>query len=188
MFYLGLKNLRCLDSVKPIQIKPITVLVGMNSSGKSTFLRCLPLLRQSITTRTSSPILWYGDWVDFGDFNSSVSGKPGTSEISFTFGSDKIPRVESEPQQFRFWGPAPRPKGPPFQQVFVDVTIAKSETSDGTNIKSIILHEGSNHVKYVLSISEEGSVHQIAIDDTLHFFATRPRLKDNSRINPAQHH
>ncbi|TQQ21711.1 AAA family ATPase, partial [Vibrio cholerae] len=31
-----------------IEIKPLTVLLGKNSSGKSSFLRTFPLLRQSV--------------------------------------------------------------------------------------------------------------------------------------------
>lgn len=75
MIRFGVKNLRRLKAVDPVSIKPITVLVGRNSSGKSTFLRSFPLLRQSIATRSSSPILWYGDLVDFGSFQEVVSDK-----------------------------------------------------------------------------------------------------------------
>ena len=35
----GIKNLRRLRNVPPIELKPITLLVGRNSSGKSSFLR-----------------------------------------------------------------------------------------------------------------------------------------------------
>jgi predicted ATPase len=43
---IRIQNLRCLSDTGFIQIKPITVLLGQNSSGKSTFLRVLPLLKQ----------------------------------------------------------------------------------------------------------------------------------------------
>jgi predicted ATPase len=81
----SVENIRRLAQVEPIEIRPITVLVGRNSAGKSTFLRSLPLIRQSIETRSSAPILWYGDLVDFGDFKTAVSedGKAGTAIFSF---------------------------------------------------------------------------------------------------------
>lgn len=67
-----------------IDIKPINILVGKNSSGKSTFLRTFPLFKQSAMTRTSkSPILWNGDVIDFGDFNTSV--RKGRNNIYFDF-------------------------------------------------------------------------------------------------------
>jgi len=53
----GVKNLRCLTGTGLVPIRPVTVLVGRNSSGKSTFLRALPLLRQSVETARNSPIL-----------------------------------------------------------------------------------------------------------------------------------
>lgn len=81
----SLKNLRRLKSVKPIEIRPITVLLGRNSVGKSTFLRSFPLFRQSIETKSSAPVLWYGDFVDFGDFRSAVADRDSSSVIEFSF-------------------------------------------------------------------------------------------------------
>jgi AAA15 family ATPase/GTPase len=40
---IRLKNLRSLEDTGFIDLKPITFLLGSNSSGKSTFLRSLPL-------------------------------------------------------------------------------------------------------------------------------------------------
>jgi predicted ATPase len=70
---ISVNNLRSLRNVEGVSLKPITALVGKNSSGKSSFLRIFPLLKQTISTRTSSPILWYGNNVDFGDFSQSIS-------------------------------------------------------------------------------------------------------------------
>ena len=55
---IGIKNLRSLKNVEQIEIKPITILVGRNSSGKSTFLRIFPLLKQTLEAKTAEPILW----------------------------------------------------------------------------------------------------------------------------------
>jgi len=76
---IRMQNLRSLADTGFIELKPITLLLGQNSSGKSTFLRMFPLLRQSVETRTSGPILWFGRLVDFGDFQTAV-GKYGDSE------------------------------------------------------------------------------------------------------------
>ncbi|MFZ7131778.1 MAG: AAA family ATPase [Eubacteriales bacterium] len=84
---LQLQNLKCFKDSGEIPIKPITVLVGKNSSGKSTFLRTFPLFRQSIESRTRGPILWYGQYVDFGSYNDAVrrdSSDPN-KRISFTY-------------------------------------------------------------------------------------------------------
>src|ERR1700682_5719018 len=91
MISFGLKNLRRLVSVPPVEIKPITLLVGRNSSGKSSFLRAFPLVRQSLMTKTSSPILWFGDFVDLGSFEGAViEGKHSTNIADTGYGVSQI--------------------------------------------------------------------------------------------------
>lgn len=70
---IGVKNFRSLRNISNIDIKPITVLVGKNSSGKSSFIRIIPLIKQSIETKISEPLLWYGNFVDLGDFEECLS-------------------------------------------------------------------------------------------------------------------
>ena len=83
----GVKNLRCLVDTGLVPIRPITVLVGRNSSGKSTFLRAFPLLRQSVETRRNTPILWYGDEhpVDFGSLRDAASAWLDEPSVTFMF-------------------------------------------------------------------------------------------------------
>lgn len=78
-------NLRSLHDTNYIDLKPITILVGQNSSGKSTLLRTFPLLRQSVEERTSGPILWNGRYVDFGSFYEAVNSDSKEEEIKFGF-------------------------------------------------------------------------------------------------------
>lgn len=80
-----IKNLRSLVDTDWIDQKPITVLVGKNSAGKSTFARSFPLLRQSVGERKQSPILWFGQYVDFGQHSVAVYNKTPTAAISFGF-------------------------------------------------------------------------------------------------------
>lgn len=90
---IRIRNLRSLADTGFIDLKPITLLLGQNSSGKSTFLRSFPLLRQSIESRTTGPILWFGRFVDFGSFQEAVLKSSSESEMSFHFRfnmSDKI--------------------------------------------------------------------------------------------------
>ena len=100
MLWFGVRNLRRLKSIEPVQIRPITLLVGRNSSGKSSFLRSFPLVRQSLMTRTSSPILWYGDFVDLGSFKSAISDNTPGEAISFLFGLDAIAAFPRFPRYY----------------------------------------------------------------------------------------
>lgn len=87
---IQIQNFRSLKDTGLQKLSPITVLVGENSSGKSTFLRSFPLLKQSISKRTSGPILWAGDvddYVDFGSFRESVTNDE-SEEIKFRYKFD----------------------------------------------------------------------------------------------------
>jgi len=44
---IRLINYRGLEDTGTVEIKPLTFLLGANSSGKSSFLKILPLLKQS---------------------------------------------------------------------------------------------------------------------------------------------
>ncbi|WP_421285704.1 AAA family ATPase [Aeromonas veronii] len=85
---IGIKNLRSFQKETKIELKPLTVFVGKNSSGKSSFLRVFPLLRQSVEANTTGPILWFGRYVDFGDFNEAVSNLSPSQPIGFHFELD----------------------------------------------------------------------------------------------------
>lgn len=77
------QNYRCIEDSGFISIKPITFLLGANSTGKSSFLKFFPLLKQSLQTNTSGQFLWYGDDVDFGDFRNTLMDGKRSMTISF---------------------------------------------------------------------------------------------------------
>lgn len=66
---IQIKNIRSLKDTNEIPLKRLNVLVGSNSSGKSTFLRTFLLLSQSTTKSLRNAIAWFDETlVDFGDF------------------------------------------------------------------------------------------------------------------------
>ncbi|MGL5217799.1 MAG: AAA family ATPase [Aeromonas hydrophila] len=88
---MRLRNLRSFpneENIDFIDLKPITVLVGKNSSGKSSFIRTLPLLRQSVEAKTTGPILWYGSYVDFGAYSEVIKNNSKEDVIFFDFKID----------------------------------------------------------------------------------------------------
>ena len=82
---IRISNLRCLSETDEIEIKPLMILVGANSSGKSSFLRVFPLFKQSIETKKRGPLLWFGPEVDFGTFKSAVSRGKDTMMFVFKY-------------------------------------------------------------------------------------------------------
>ena len=82
---IRLESFRCLADTGFVELRPLTLLVGKNSSGKSSFLRFLPLLRQTAEARIAGPLQWFGDYVDFGGFSETVSSLSDDNEIRIGF-------------------------------------------------------------------------------------------------------
>lgn len=95
---IRIQNLKSIVDSGEIELKNMTVVIGKNSSGKSTLLRTFPLLKQSITKRLSSPILWFGDYVDFGSYQKALTKdlKKPNEGISFNFTFEKVPFEDKE--------------------------------------------------------------------------------------------
>ena len=88
---IRIKRVKGLDDTGLISLSPITLLVGKNSSGKSTFLRTFPLIKQSIRKSTDGPLLWAGDaddYVDFGSFLETIKDGQTQNSIEFQFNFD----------------------------------------------------------------------------------------------------
>jgi len=83
---LRISNLRCLKDTGMINLKPISLLVGANSSGKSSFLRTFPLLRQSAETKTLSGLLLNEGDVNFGFFDEALHKNADPAELRIEFG------------------------------------------------------------------------------------------------------
>ena len=161
MLQFGVTNLRRLKTVEPIELKPITLLVGRNSSGKSSFLRVFPLLRQSLMTRTSSPILWYGDLVDFGTYRTAVSAGCENEEMTFVFNIDQT-SLSSRMQYSNDFQYVFQSKARTFQDVTFKVTIGPE--AERTRIRRINIAVGTPRVDYDLDVGEDNKIKSLKID------------------------
>lgn len=70
---IRIKNIRSIVDSGDIQLSRINLLLGKNSSGKSSFLRLFPMLKESSRHELRSPILWFDENYDFGDFSNTLS-------------------------------------------------------------------------------------------------------------------
>lgn len=82
---ISVKNYRSILESGEIELRPLTVIVGKNSAGKSSFIRLFPLLKQTLERKISDTLLWYGDYVDFGDFQHTVSKQRVNDPIEISF-------------------------------------------------------------------------------------------------------
>lgn len=86
---ISTSNFRSFDQTDDIEIKPLTILVGKNSSGKSSFIRLFPLLKQSMGRQHEGVFIWYDpNGVDFNNMANTV--KRGKNSISMKLSFDNI--------------------------------------------------------------------------------------------------
>jgi len=70
---LRLKNFKGFADTGKLEIKPITVLIGPNSSGKSSLIQPLLMLKQTVDSRdVTSPLVVNGSYVKLSTFESFV--------------------------------------------------------------------------------------------------------------------
>ncbi|MDI6003629.1 AAA family ATPase [Cobetia marina] len=144
-----IRNLRSfsMDS-KFIPINNINIYVGKNSSGKSTFTRIFPLLRQSIEEKTKGPILWFGNYVDFGSFKSALNINSTEQEIFFDF---DITLTDYKENIFELYYPRDEtedlPESPPIN---ILITIGVTDYRNTTSASTLKIVDGHSEVEIKL--------------------------------------
>lgn len=81
-------NFRGFLDTSHIALRPVNLLIGKNSIGKSSFARIWPMLAQGAKLQKRTPILWNGDLVDFGTFKNVLSRHSKSEEVGFEFKID----------------------------------------------------------------------------------------------------
>lgn len=104
---ISLKNFKSFKLLDNMKIKPITVLCGANSCGKSSILQSILLLKQTKESRSiNQSLLLNGNHIHLGDAGNVVYGKDGKSSVTlkydFSFTSQKL-----------MFGGVPRKRGAP---------------------------------------------------------------------------
>lgn len=92
---MRLRNFKAFEDTGTVLIKPITVLAGPNSGGKSSILQSLLLLKQTLDAPPDIDLSLDGRFLQFSGFSDLTFGKPPLSNcsVSFEFGLEtRIPR------------------------------------------------------------------------------------------------
>ncbi len=114
-------------------------------------------------TRTSSPILWYGDLVDFGSFDTSVSDDATNEPISFSFVVDQLSPEEARIFLRPYGGRYYRPHLPEYRDVHFTVSIIA--TGGQTRISRINIRIGRPKLSYEILIGEGIQISSIKVDN-----------------------
>lgn len=100
---IRIRNLRSIHDSGIIKFKPIMILLGANSSGKSTFLRSFPLFTQSVDKKLRGPISWFDSaYVDYGDYKTAKNRFADENEgISFEYTYSDLVSIDRRRFYFR---------------------------------------------------------------------------------------
>lgn len=157
---IRIENLRSIRDSGFVQIKPLTILLGKNSSGKSTFLRSFPLFSQSINKSLRGPISWFdASSVDFGDYETAKNRYAKENErICF---SVKIQQKSYGNIRFIYRYRFPASSYILLTQPF-EVRLALNNDNKGTYISNIQISAASNNIN--ISVDSRNAYVDIKID------------------------
>ena len=167
---IRIQNLRSIKDSTNIVLRPIVILLGANSSGKSTFLRSFPLFTQSVNKRLREPIAWFDNsLVDFGDYKTAKNKYVDEEEgISFSF-------------DFSF-------SNPPFlhfQYLYRGIdTISYEELSSGNLYFEL---KGDHRGTYIrkIKIRTVNSVFRLEVDDRnaeVHYYINDAKIEFSEKL------
>ena len=144
---IRIENLRSLEDTGFLDLKKINLLVGANSSGKSTFVRSFPLFSQSIKKNLQGPISWFDNsLVDFGDYKIAKNKFASESDtIRFSF---RVGQPFFSPG-LRFFGSIPDFDFSNFSiNNAFDVRLSFSYDSEGTFVDEVSISFSGTVFKY----------------------------------------
>ena len=104
---LAVENFKAVRSECRVEFKPITLLFGPNSAGKSTILQAMQFMRELLERRNvdADHTIGGGDSVDLGGFRNFAQqhdpSQPVTVRIDFSLGGIQLPtygRIDVNPE------------------------------------------------------------------------------------------
>ncbi len=113
MIAIGIKNFKSFTELKSLEIKPLTILCGPNSCGKSTILQSILLQKQSVVPRRSEslplssiyPLIFNGPFIHLGRWPDVIHEGVLDRKLFFSWEIDRK-NLESVPSSrvVRSWG------------------------------------------------------------------------------------
>ncbi|SDZ59588.1 DUF3696 domain-containing protein [Pseudomonas sp. NFIX28] len=95
MFHmLSVENFKSFSAKQSVKLAPITLIYGPNSSGKSSLIQSLMLLKQSLTRPSEQGgLVSNGEYVDLGDYAAMAHNHSVDSEMKFSYSYSTLSNV-----------------------------------------------------------------------------------------------
>jgi predicted ATPase len=148
-------NFRGFLDTSHIVLRPVNLLIGKNSIGKSSFARLWPLFAQGTKLQKRAPILWNGDLVDFGSFRNVLSRHSALKEVGFEFLMEVEKRDMLPVSRITRLGNRIRHLSESFMRFRIGLI---SETSDGARTRCCGLRINGNGFEIKYTFSEDGKL------------------------------
>ncbi|NJL10750.1 MAG: AAA family ATPase [Calothrix sp. SM1_7_51] len=135
----ALSNFKGFKQLDAIELKPLTVLCGINSSGKSSIIQSLLLMKQSnvdssklsIDSYIQEPVVFNGLYVRLGDWADVINNHAADKEIGFSW---KLAGDFEQRDTTRFW--VARESLPIDVELEVKLSYSEHETSTTPETKN----------------------------------------------------
>ena len=82
---IGIQNFKAIGQMAHIPLKPITLIFGPNSAGKSSIIQSLLMLKQSLGELSQNVLKAKGQYVDLGNFKEFIHNHDPDNELIFNF-------------------------------------------------------------------------------------------------------
>lgn len=100
---MSVKNFKGFAREEKIKLAPITLIYGPNSSGKSSIIQAIMLLKQSITRPSEvGGLVSTGEYVDLGTYSSMVNEHDTSKDLEFSVEYKPSKNPEDAPAGFRY--------------------------------------------------------------------------------------
>jgi predicted ATPase len=139
-----------------IELKPLTLIFGQNSSGKSSILRFPLVLKQTFLDDSMAPLLFYGKSIDYGNFHDVVFQHNPEKPISFS-----LRLSVKELKRYFIMSRAGEPLLKKFKELIIEVEIAQDQTEMLIVTRFIVYGKPDNRVIFSLILSEDRQTYEL---------------------------
>ncbi len=166
---VSIHNFKSIRSLIDFELKPFTVLSGVNSSGKSSFIQFLLLLKQTIDLDSSQKLLSLnGDLYQVKEFQDILFNKDLSNKlkVSFDFNKSEIVPIEN-PKRINIFDSFAD------YHCIIEITYDHFEEKEFINefMVKFILPEGDKREQYIKFINTRNGKNEHAIDTNTGIFS-----------------